>query len=81
MYRVLTDFSDLQDNEHVYRAGDVFPRSSFSVSEKRIKELSTTANRRGEVLIEKVEEAVEEVIVEEQPKEKKPRGRKKKVEE
>lgn len=80
MYRVLTDFSDLQDNEHVYRAGDAFPRSSFSVSEKRIKELSTTANRRGVVLIEKVEEAVEKPI-EEQPKEKKPRGRKKKVEE
>lgn len=52
MYRVLTDFSDLQDNEHVYRAGDEFPRSDFSVSEERINELMGFNNRRKCPLIE-----------------------------
>lgn len=55
MYRVLTDFSDLQDNEHVYRAGDEFPRSDFSVTEKRIKELMSFSNKRNRPLIELVD--------------------------
>ena len=56
MYKVIVDFADLQDKEHVYRAGDTFPRFGFSVTEKRLKELSSSNNRRGIPLIEKVEE-------------------------
>lgn len=52
MYRVLTDFSDLQDKEHVYRAGDEFPRLGLSVTEERIKELTGFSNRRKRPLIE-----------------------------
>ena len=54
MYRVLTDFSDLQDKEHVYRAGDEFPRLGLSVTEERIKELTGFSNRRNRPLIELV---------------------------
>lgn len=57
MYKVLAKFTDLQDNNHAYRAGDIFPREGLKVSADRIKELSTSANRRGIPLIEKIEES------------------------
>ena len=56
MYKVIVDFADLQDKEHVYRAGDNFPRSGFSVSEERLKELASAANKRGYPLIKEVDE-------------------------
>lgn len=52
-YKVVKDFTDLQDNDYIYRAGDLFPREGVEVSEERIKELSTKNNKRNEVLIEK----------------------------
>ena len=55
IYKVIKGFADLQDNEHVYLTGDTFPREGLEVSDERIAELSTTANRRREVLIEAVE--------------------------
>ncbi len=57
MYKVLTKFTDLQDNNHKYHAGDIFPREGLKASADRIKELSTSTNRRGIPLIEKVEES------------------------
>ena len=56
MYRVIKFFTDLQDNNHAYKVGDVFPHDGMKVSEIRLKELSTDANRRHMPLIEKVEE-------------------------
>lgn len=56
MYRVIKYFTDLQDNNHAYNVGDVFPHDGMEVTEKRLIELSTNANRRGRPLIEKVEE-------------------------
>lgn len=50
-YTVLTYFEDLQDGSFPYRAGDKYPRSGFSVSEERIRELSGPDNRRGIPLI------------------------------
>ena len=63
MYKVIKYFTDLQDNNHAYNVGDVFPHDGLAVSEKRLLELSTDANRRRIPLIEKVEEVetVEEV--------------------
>lgn len=55
MYRVIKFFTDLQDNNHAYKVGDVFPHDGMKVSEIRLKELSTDANRRHMPLIEKVE--------------------------
>lgn len=54
-YRVVKDFKDLQDDGHIYKAGDKFPRSGRAKKE-RIEELSSKDNLRKEILIEEVEE-------------------------
>ena len=56
MYRVIKFFTDLQDNNHAYNVGDIFPHNGMEVSEKRLLELSTDKNRRRMPLIEKVED-------------------------
>ena len=38
MYKVIKYFTDLQDNEHPYNAGDTFPRDGLTVSRERIIE-------------------------------------------
>lgn len=58
-YRVIKYFTDLQDGEYPYNAGDTFPRKGLTVSADRIKELSSTANKRGIALIEEVRDADE----------------------
>ena len=60
MYRVIKYFTDLQDKNHEYNVGDVYPHNNRKVSASRIKELSTNKNRRGIPLIEKMEELTEE---------------------
>lgn len=59
-YLVIDSFKDAQDNKYQYRAGDTYPRSGLNPSDERIKELSTTNNRRGKVFIvpDETEEAV-----------------------
>ena len=56
MYRVIREFADLQDKNHVYRVGDKFPRTKRKASKERCKELLSTNNRIGKPLIEEVEE-------------------------
>lgn len=56
MYRVVKAFTDLQDDNHLYKEGDTFPRKGFDVLPSRIKELATTTNRRGEILIKEIDE-------------------------
>ena len=58
-YKVIKFFTDLQDNEHPYNEGDIFPRSGVTVTAERFKELSGSDNRRGISLIEAVEETDE----------------------
>ena len=60
MYKTLVYFTDLQDNNYPYDEGDIFPRQGLSVSENRLKELSTTANRRRIQLIQLVKQEVKE---------------------
>lgn len=55
-YTVIQYFTDLQDGRHPYNVGDVFPREGTTVTDERLQELSTTANRRGVPLIRAVEE-------------------------
>lgn len=50
-YRVIKSFIDLQDGNHLYVKGDSY---KGSVAKKRIEELTSTHNKRGEVLIEEV---------------------------
>lgn len=56
MHKVIKAFTDLQDNNHLYQEGDTYPREGFDVLPSRIKELATTQNRRGEILIQEVED-------------------------
>lgn len=56
MYRVIKFFCDLQDNNHAYKVGDVFPRAGVSVKSERLKELSGNKNKQGCPLIELVKE-------------------------
>lgn len=60
MYKVLAYFTDMQDNNYPYTEGKPFPRDGLTVSEARLKELSSTNNRRGIKLIEFVEDKVEQ---------------------
>ena len=53
-YKVVKAFSDLQDNNHIYNAGDEFPRKGAEVSDERIKELSGKSNKLGTPLIKEV---------------------------
>jgi len=48
-------WKDLEDNDFIYKQGDIFPREGLKVSPERIKELSTTKNKIGEILIKKVD--------------------------
>ena len=54
MYKVINAFTDLQDNCAVYHTGDIYPRKGASVSDERIAELSTAANKLGYPLIAEV---------------------------
>lgn len=56
MYKVIKHFVDLQDNNHPYNAGDIFPRSGMEVSEDRLAELAGSENKQGVPLIQFVEE-------------------------
>lgn len=59
MYKVLTHFTDLQDNYYPYNTGEYFPRKGKVVDQQRIDELSSNKNKRGIKLIEKIEEILE----------------------
>lgn len=56
MYKVIKYFIDLQDGNHPYYVGDVFPRSGLEVKPERIAELAGSENRQGVPLIKMVEE-------------------------
>lgn len=47
-------FKDLEDNDYIYRKGDIYPREGLEPTKERIKELSTKKNKIGEILIKKV---------------------------
>lgn len=55
-YKVIVHFTDIQDCYYPYYVGDKFPRNGKDVSAERLKELSTSANKRGVPLIELVED-------------------------
>ncbi|GAB3061858.1 hypothetical protein ACFOU0_06085 [Salinicoccus sesuvii] len=50
-YVVVKDFKDLKDNDHIYKEGHVYPRNNKKADPVRVEELSTTKNKRKEVLI------------------------------
>lgn len=56
MHEVIHFFTDLQDFNHPYNVGDVFPRQGITVSEARLKELSGSNNKQHKTLIKKIAE-------------------------
>lgn len=56
MYKVTKYFMDLQDKNHPYNVGDVFPRKGLEVSKDRLAELAGPNNKQGVPLIELVED-------------------------
>lgn len=52
-YKVIHDFKDLQDDDHIYRAGNKYPRKG-KVKKERIEELQGADNNIGKPLITKV---------------------------
>ena len=54
MYRVIHEFMDLQDENHIYRVGDTYPREGKETSLERATELMSNKNKIGEPIIEDV---------------------------
>lgn len=59
-YKVIKHFVDLQDNNHKYDIGDIYPRKGLNVLQSRINELASNKNLQKTPLIEEVPEKVEE---------------------
>lgn len=55
-FKVIHDFTDLQDSSFVYLVGDNYPRKGAKPSEERISELLGESNKIGTPLIEKIPE-------------------------
>ena len=83
-YTVLKFFTDLQDKDHAYKAGDTYPREGYVPSSERIAELAGSQNKQKTPLIQAIPEAVEttapaeEPIEEESPEEEEKPKRKRK---
>ena len=54
-YTVIKRFSDPQDGNHVYEAGDTYPRAGVSPLPARIAELAGNKNRQKTPLIKAVQ--------------------------
>ncbi|HDK9368222.1 TPA: hypothetical protein PVP86_001383 [Staphylococcus aureus] len=48
---VKVDFTDLEDNRHVYLKGHVYPRKGYEPTDERIKSLASVENKRNEQMI------------------------------
>ncbi len=48
---VKVDFTDLEDNRHVYMKGHVYPRKGYDPTDERIKYLASDENKRNEQMI------------------------------
>lgn len=64
-YTVLSEFADLQDGNHIYRVGDVYPREGYTPTAERVDELCTGKNLLHKPLIQLVVVQEPETVVEE----------------
>ena len=60
MYKVIEDFTDLQDKMYAYFTGMTYPRDGYIPTEKRITELSGKNNKLGRAVIEAINSEAEE---------------------
>lgn len=92
-YKVIVEFADLEDGNHIYHVGDTYPRQGLAPAKERVEFLHSSQNLLHMPVIEAVEvtdfdgamnEPVEQGMVEaagEQPKtaEEKPKRRTRKT--
>lgn len=52
MYRVISPFRDLKNDEHPYKVGDVYPVEGYKPTKARIKELVEGKNPLNRAFIE-----------------------------
>lgn len=64
IYVVLTRFADLRDENHIYEAGDTYPRPGLDVSPDRLAELAGRNNLVGKPLIADVNAHCDKCAVE-----------------
>lgn len=88
LFKVIEDFTDLQDKMHEYFVGMTYPREGYEPTKNRIEQLSGTGNKLGRAVIEPIPEKItvteqpDEVYVDtkasisEEPVEEKPKRRK-----
>lgn len=66
MYKVIKHFTDLQDKNHPYNVGDIFPRKGLEVKPDRLAELAGSNNKQKTPLIKLVEDDAEQEAEQEQ---------------
>lgn len=54
MFQAKTRFKDLEDEGHIYNAGDPYPRVGYEPTKVRIKNLSSKNNKEKEPVIVQV---------------------------
>ena len=54
MYKVVSDFRDAKNDNHLYRVGDEYPVAGYKPSKSRIDELAKGKNKLDKVVIEEV---------------------------
>ncbi|USK46343.1 hypothetical protein [Cytobacillus oceanisediminis] len=55
-YKVVNDFTDLEDNNTRYKVGDEYPKGDHKPSKKKIEVLSNLHPKHKRVFIEEVKE-------------------------
>lgn len=53
-FKVVNDFTDLEDNNTLYKTGEEYPKGDYKPSKKRIEELSGVHPKHKRVFIEEI---------------------------
>lgn len=54
MFKVVSDFRDDKNNNHLYEVGDEYPVAGYKPSKARVEELAKGKNKYNRVFIEEV---------------------------
>lgn len=54
MFKVVSDFCDAKNNNHLYKVGDEYPVAGYKPSKARVEELAKGKNKYNRVFIKEV---------------------------
>ena len=57
MYKVIRNFFDKTDNNHLYKKDDIYPREGAKVVKTRVKALMTGDNDTGKIYLAEIPES------------------------